>query len=189
MSKLEMTLSRVALDPRDNDRLPVWQIDPKTGRWTQRWMNRKSSEERVLQIVDQDRAELTNTVTGMLDKLTVQDAQIAAQQATLASQQATLVTIVAQLAARKEPVPLPEVTVTANQLITLTGGERTFSNLPCAGIKTTDTHLLVVPKVMPPNTGLRSWSIPANGRLLLVVQCPILTVGGTSLTVSVTAFR
>lgn len=152
--------NRRALEPADDDRLPVWQKDPKTGSYTQRWMGRATSEQRIMTLVD----------------------------AALEAMQRPQTEILAQLAARKQVITLPDVTVTANQLITLTAGERTFSNLPCAGVKTTDT-IIVTPKTMPPGTGLRGWSIPNNGRIALVVQCPILTLGDTALTVSVTAFR
>lgn len=159
-------LRRAAMEPKSDDRLPVWQQDAK-GQWTQRFMPRGDSEQRLLDLVTEDRAELTAQVQAM----------IAAQ-----------AELIAQLQARKAVVALPDVTVAASQLVTVTAGERSFLNLPCAGVLTTDT-IVVTPKSLPTGFGLRGWSIPQNGRIALRVQCPVLTVGTTALTVAVTAFR
>lgn len=173
-------INRQALPPHDDDRMPIYQRDPKTGLWSQRWITREVSEERTLLIVDQDRAELTEQITGMVA------AQAAQQKATdaIIAQQAALL---AELAARKQMIALPDVTVTANQLLNL-AGERSFTNLPCAGVRTTDTIYVAI-KSRPLNVGLINWSIPANGRINLTVQVPLITLGSTPLVVTVTAFR
>lgn len=172
---------RQAIPPADDDFMMIWQRDPKSGAYQQRVQTRGDFEERTLLIVDQDRAELTERVLAMAAAQAVQQKNLEA----MLMQQAELI---AQLQARKAVVALPDVTVTASQLVTLTAGERTFSNLPCAGVLTTDT-IVVTPKSIPSGFGLRGWSIPQNGRIALRVQCPVLTVGTTALTVSVTAFR
>lgn len=159
-------INRQALPPKDSDRQPVWQEDPATGQSTQRWMTREMSEKRILEVVTKDRAELTGQVQAII-----------AQQAIL----------IAELQARKQMIALPDVTVTSNQLLNL-AGERGFTNLPCAGVKTTDTVYLAI-KSRPANVGLISWSIPANGRVNLTIQCPLITIGSTPLVVTVTAFR
>lgn len=171
---------RPALPPADDDFMQVWQKNPATGGYQQRWIRRDDSEERTLVIVDQDRAELTEQVTGMVAMLQAQ------QKATdaIIAQQAALLT---ELAARKQMVALPDVTVTANQLLNL-AGERSFTNLPCAGVRTTD-NIYVAIKSRPQNVGLSSWSIPANGRINLTVQMPLITLLSAPLVVSVTAFR
>lgn len=180
MGKFEMTLARVAMEPRPDDRLPVWQNDPLTGRWTQRWMTRKDSDEQTLLIVDQDRAEITEEVKGLIATLTAQQKVTDA----IVAQQAALL---AELQARKQMIALPDVTVTANQLLNL-AGERSFTNLPCAGVRTADTIYVAI-KSRPQNVGIISWSIPANGRINLTVQVPLITLVSTPLVVTVTAFR
>ncbi len=61
-------------------------------------------------------------------------------------------------------------------------------NLACSGLKTTD-RVIVTPKVLSAGYGLRFWSIPANDKITITLQCPVLTVGGTEKVYSITAFR
>lgn len=61
-------------------------------------------------------------------------------------------------------------------------------NLACSGLRTTD-RVIVTPKVLSAGYGLRFWSIPADDRITITLQCPILTVGGTAQVFSITAFR
>lgn len=160
IGKFAMNMEREALPPAQNDRFLVVQDDPKSGRATQRWITRAASEAQLIGVVD----------AAFEERLSLMQASIDA------------------LAARKYEVLLPDVTIAASQLVTLTTGERTFANLPCAGVLTTDT-LRVSPKSMPSGFGIRGWSIPRAGRIDLRLQCPVLTVGTAALTVSVSAIR
>lgn len=89
---------------------------------------------------------------------------------------------------RKQAITLPDVVVPASALVTLTLGERTVSNLPCVGLKSTDVLLLTI-KSMPVNYGLRSWT-PGNDVVASIkLQMPILALAGPTITFAATAFR
>lgn len=101
-------LNRRAMAPADDDQLPVWQRDTATGRHSQRWVSRKEADQRLFSFVD---------------------SSIAKQVQPILEQQALLI---AELQARKQMVSLPDVTVTANQLLNL-AGERTSRTCPAPG--------------------------------------------------------
>lgn len=88
---------------------------------------------------------------------------------------------------RKSPVPLPDITVPAASLVSVTIGEKSFTRA-CNGVKTSDTILLTI-KAMGVNYGLRGWSVPSDNNVLIKLQCPILSVGGTDIVFAATAFR
>lgn len=96
-------------------------------------------------------------------------------------------TIIDQLAQRKAPVPLGDVSVPASALITLTGGEITTTRT-LTGIKTTDI-IAVTPKSLSAGYGLRGFSIPSDNNITLRLQAPILSTGGTAQAFTVVAFR
>lgn len=209
------SVNRKALPPKDDDMMPIWQKSDK-GVYTQRWQRRKEFDDHILDIVDQDRAEITERVTSAVARIDGQQAAITAnqtalaaanqtlttQQATLtaqqkalqdmdvklAAQQAAMQTLLDELAKRKQVVPLPDVIIPASELITLLAGERAFANLACTGLRTTDT-VIVTPKTISVGYGIRGWSIPANDRITIRLQCPVLTVGGTAQVFAITAFR
>lgn len=96
-------------------------------------------------------------------------------------------TIIDQLALRKAPIPLGDVTIPASALITLTGGEITTTRT-LTGIKTTDA-IAVTPKSLSAGYGLRGFSIPSENSITLRLQAPVLSAGGTAQTFTVVAFR
>lgn len=207
--------NRKALPPKDDDMMPIWQ-KASSGVYTQRWQQRGQFDEHILDIVDEDRAAITERITSAVVridannktlsdqqttlttqqkalsdqqvKLTAMDSTLAAQQATLQSQQASMSALLAELQKRKQVIPLPDVTIQANELITLLSTERVFANRACAGLRTTD-DVIVTFKNLPVGYGIRNYSIPANDRITINVQCPVLTVGGASLVFAITAFR
>lgn len=202
------SVNRKALPPNDDDMMPIWQKSDK-GIYTQRWQRRKEFDDHILDIVDQDRAEITERVTSAVARIDGQQAAITANQtalaaanqtlttqqkalqdmdAKLAAQQAAMQTMLDELAKRKQVVPLPDVTIPASELITVLAGERAFANLACTGLRTTDT-VIVTPKTISVGYGIRGWSIPANDRITIRLQCPVLTVGGTAQVFAITAFR
>lgn len=144
---------------------------------------RKTLDNSAFSNLDGIGTTLSNIATS-LSALENSDTSFAAQLATL---NASLTSLSAQVAAKKSVVSLPDVTVPASALITLTVGEKTVTR-QCVGLKTTDTLLLTV-KTMGANYGLRGYSIAANDSVIIKLQCPILTVGGSDIVFSAIAFR
>lgn len=104
--------------------------------------------------------------------------------------QANTTALLAQLAARKAIVQLPDVTVSQTASLALLVGERTYS-VACAGVvKATDTILLQAKSAYPAGYGLRGYTVPSDNNLSIVLQCPALILGGSfSIPFSVFAIR
>ena len=123
---------------------------------------------------------------GLVDENDIRDAALAAEvqrintlQGTMSTTQASMATLIAQLAARKAIVPLPDVVVSQTAGLVLSTGERSF-NVACAGIvKATDTLLIVNKNAYPAGYGLRGYSAPSNDNLSIVLQCPGLALGAS----------
>jgi hypothetical protein len=149
-----------------------------------------ATTEEVLQKIAAARQELVDAGIARDDALAAEVARINTMQLRMAQVDTNTATLVAQLAARKAVVPLPDVTVTQTATVALTAGERTF-NVACPGIvKTTDTILLVNKNAYPTGYGLRGYSVPSDNNLSIVLQCPALILGGAfSIAFSVYAIR
>lgn len=107
--------------------------------------------------------------------------------AEVATIQSSMATIVTQLAARKEIVPLPNVVLTATELVSALTASKVFDKA-CTGIRTTDI-LLVTSSSMPAGYGIRAFQCTVNGTLNVTMQLPPLLSGGTPITLNVTALR
>lgn len=145
--------------------------------------------DQALAVVVQKNTDQDAALKVVVDKNVLLDQTQTGQIASIQGLQANMQAVLDQLSARKTVVALPDVVLTTTELVTLLATEKTFVKA-CAGIKTTDT-LIVVPKNMPVGYGLRSWTMPAADQLSLKVQCPILSVAGsgTPVTFGVTAIR
>lgn len=128
-----------------------------------------------------------NTLKTQQDTLTAQQQALSAAQASLATQQSTIQTLLDQIAARKQPITLPDISIPPSALITITAKPITVTR-PCMGVKVGDT-LTLTPKNWPAVYGLRSYSIAANDSVTIEIYCPTLSVGGPTLVLGALAHR
>lgn len=127
----------------------------------------------LVEAVNQARSEMTGKIT--------------AAQATQEAMIAQISALVSQLVERKAVVPLPDVSIAASSLVTLTVGERAFNNIACAGARVGDQIFLwhkSGPRAVP-----KTATVTENGRISAVVDLPVISAGGSPLVFGVTAIR
>lgn len=133
----------------------------------------------LLATTDQVLSKIGEARQGLVDAGVARDAALAMQVARIDTMQTSMSTLIAQLAARKALVSLPDVTVSQTAGLVLSAGERTF-NVACAGVvKATDTLLVVSKAAFPAGYGLRGYSAPSDNNLSIVLQCPGLALGAS----------
>lgn len=105
-----------------------------------------------------------------------QDMSIAALVDQITILSANVLALTAAVNAKKDIITLPDVVVPSASLIQVALGPRTFNDLACAGLRTTDTLVLSV-KSLPANFGLRAFThTKANMVSSITLQCPIAAV-------------
>lgn len=119
----------------------------------------------------------------------LKDGQIAQLLATVQGQVDSQAALLAQLQARKAIITLPDVTVPAASLITITAGVKTFTGLSLPGVRTTDTLFLQPKGTWPAGYGFRSATVTEADKVNVQIYCPVLAVGGSALVLSATVAR
>lgn len=147
----------------------------------------KEVTDRIVAAVNKARQEFVDAGITRDEVQQTQINSLATQTARIDGVIAAQNTLIAQLQARKQFIALPDVTIPAASLVSALATEKVFT-MTCTGLRTTDT-VTVTPKSLPVGYGLRSWSVAQNDQIVLRVQAPILSLGGSAIVFGVSVFR